>query len=267
MSTYRLYREARDTAWRALLRLPEKRLPVDAEALARQIGVECHPFPDPAAEPRLSALVARVGRGRCASLRLRGTWHIFLREDALSDAERSFAIAHELGHLLLGHGTRVVSPGVRAFVSRENEGDLMEEPESLEDYAADIFAIRLLAPACVLHELHAEQSGDIMALCGLPPKAAALRAERMQLLNERNAYFSHPLERQVRDAFLPFLRSQSAAGMDALQAPETPALLHPIPEAEKAEARKEGASRYPRWLLPAAIGCALAALLFFLLRS
>ena len=32
-STYRQYQEARDTAWRALLRLKEKRMPVEPEAL------------------------------------------------------------------------------------------------------------------------------------------------------------------------------------------------------------------------------------------
>ena len=64
----------------------------------------------------------------------------------------------------------------------------MEDPQEMTDYAADIFAIRLLAPACLLHELGVDTPEGIMALCGLPPKAAALRAERMKLLNQRNAF-------------------------------------------------------------------------------
>ena len=63
-STYRQYQEARDTAWRALLRLEEKRLPVDPEALAAQLGVEIHPDPDPEENRRLWTLTRQVLSGR-----------------------------------------------------------------------------------------------------------------------------------------------------------------------------------------------------------
>ena len=62
MSTYRLYQEARDTAWRALLRLPDKKLPVDVDALAGMVGAEIHPFPDPKEEEKLAALIAQSGK-------------------------------------------------------------------------------------------------------------------------------------------------------------------------------------------------------------
>ena len=226
MSTYRRYQEARDTAWRALLQGGFTRLPVEPEGLARRIGVEALPFPGED-EPRLRHLIRLTGGGFCVSLRLRGRWHIFLRQDRMDESQRRFAVAHELGHLLLSHPTRRLAPGVRAFESRENQGDLIEDPESLDDYAADIFAIRLLAPACVLHELHLDQSGPIMRLCGLPPRAAALRAERMQLLNQRDVFYNHPLERQVRDQFLPFLGSRKAEAHRPAVFPAPPA-RHPL---------------------------------------
>ena len=209
-STYRQYQEARDTAWRALLRLEDKRLPVDPEALAAQLGVEIHPDPDPGENQRLWTLTRQV-QGVCVSLRVRGAWHLFIRDGSLDDSRRRFAVAHELGHLLLGHGTRSLAPGVRCFDSGDNQGDLIEDPQNMTDYAADIFAIRLLAPACLLHELHVDTSGGIMALCGLPPRAAALRAERMELLNRRNVFYVNRLERQVRDAFRPWLLSRMTA--------------------------------------------------------
>ena len=283
MSTYRRYQEARDTAWRALLRLEEKRLPVDAEALARRVGVTVHPFPEPGEEPRLAALVQKAGGGRCVSLRIRGAWHVFLREDRLDEAGRRFSLAHELGHLLLGHETRALAPGVRAFCSRENEGDLMEDPDSLEDYAADIFAIRLLAPACVLHELHVDTPGGIMRLCGLPPRAAALRGERMELLNQRDSFYAHPLERQVRDAFWPFL-TERAAQKAPVQAfppavppagpPIAPPVSRPVLSAPvRAEAAPRSAQPQPgkrkrrwEWGLAVACLCLAAALLILLFR-
>ncbi|MBR0218777.1 MAG: ImmA/IrrE family metallo-endopeptidase [Clostridia bacterium] len=208
-STYRQYQEARDTAWRALLKLTDKRLPVEPEALAALLGVEILPFPGPKEDERLWTLANQV-RGVCVSLRIQGAWHMFIRDGIWDASQRRFAVAHELGHLLLGHDTRPLAPGVRCFSSGDNQGDLIEEPQEMTDYAADIFAIRLLAPACILHELGVDTVDGITALCGLPPRAAALRAERMKLLNRRNAFYANPLERQVRDAFRPFLLSRMA---------------------------------------------------------
>lgn len=267
MSTYRRYQDARDTAWRALLRLRVTCLPVDAEALARRLGMDVHPFPDEKEEPRLAALVRRAGKGVCVSLRIRGAWNVFLRP-GLSDDQRRFALAHEMGHLLLDHGARSLAPGVRAFRSEENEGDLMEDPRDMDDYAADIFAIRLLAPACVLHEMHIDQSGRIMALCGLPPRAAAARAERMELLNRRDAFFTHPLEKQVRDQFLPFIRGLGTAS--AVREKQPRAVTAPLPkrprerDAEKPPepVRMKRRRRAAAWLLPVGMALAAGALIF-----
>ncbi|MBQ9263189.1 MAG: ImmA/IrrE family metallo-endopeptidase [Clostridia bacterium] len=224
-TTYRQYQEARDAAWRALLRVRSKRLPIDVEALARDVGMRILPYPEQREQPRLWALLNQAGGGRCVTLRIRGEWHIFLREQALDDAARRFSVAHELGHLLLEHDTRTLAPGVRVFLTPPCAGDLLIDPASPEDYAADIFAIRLLAPACLLHEMHIDTPSGIMRFCLLPPKAAAFRAERIQLLNERDAFFSHPLERQVRDAYLPFLRQEmSLPG----QVPSVPPAHRPV---------------------------------------
>ena len=284
MSTYKRYQQARDTAWRALLCLETKRLPVDAEALARQMGVEVLPYPDAGEEPRLSALLQAAGGGKCVSLRIRGAWHIFLRREGLDGSGRRYAVAHELGHLLLSHETYRLAPGAWAFCSRENAGDLLEDPESVEDYAADIFAIRLLAPACLLHEMHVDTPASVTRLCGLPPRAAALRAERMELLNQRDAFFSHPLERQVRDAFLPYLREKGLAGQppgsaaDSHPAPPVPDAplespgkgggkpehLQPVRRPPPAVTEKPAAKAWGWAVCAAAAG--LALLLFFLLR-
>ncbi len=261
-STYRQYQEARDTAWRALLRLEEKRLPVDPLELAAQLGVEVHPDPDPRENQRLWTLTRQV-RGVCVSLRVQGAWHIFLRDGSLDDSQRRFAVAHELGHLLLGAGTRSLAPGVRCFDSGDNQGDLMDDPPNRADYAADIFAIRLLAPACLLHELGVDTPGGIMALCGLPPRAAALRAERMELLNQRNAFYANPLERRVRDAFRPYLSSRTAPAAPKRTIP------YALPERKTLELpEKAGRSVFRRrWFkrMAAVLAVAAALGLLFLL--
>lgn len=206
--TYQLYQEARDAAWRTLLRLEKKALPVDMRLLLAQLRIPVLPFPDAKEEPRLAALLLRADPPDCISLRVQGVWQIFIRSNALDENQQRFALAHELGHIVLHHPTYELEKGVHAFRGRENAGDLLEDPEEIWDYAADIFAIRLLSPACVLHDLYLDRALPIAQLCGLPPKAASMRAERMELLNQRDAFLTHPLERQVRSAFLPFVNEQ-----------------------------------------------------------
>ncbi len=220
MSTYGLYRKARDAAWRALLQLPDKRLPVNVDALAERVGAQVHPFSAAEGEKLLSGCLARCGKGVAVSLCVKNEWHIFVRET--DEAHRRFAVAHELGHLLLSHPTVSLAPEVRRFDSTENRGDVMDDPQDPADYEADIFASRFLAPACLLHELGVDTPGGISALCGLPPHAAALRAERMELLNQRNAFFAHRLERQVRDRFRPFLNANRIP-------PPSPPVSNPAP--------------------------------------
>ena len=75
-----------------------------------------------------------------------------------------------------------------------------------EEQEADMFAARLLAPACVLHELHATTATEIAKICNISMQAAKNRAERMQVLEARNKYYLHPLEQQVRKQFEDFIK-------------------------------------------------------------
>ena len=252
MSDYAQYQNARDAAWRALLDLPEKKLPVDVDALAKKLGVEIHPFPGKE-QALLHNLVNRASAGPCVSLRIRRAWHIFLRANAFDESHRRFAVAHELGHLLLGHETETLAPGVRCFAARESTGDVLEDTQEMDDYYADIFAIRLLAPAFALHEMHIDSSGGIMRLCGLPPHAAALRAERMELLNERDAFYTHILETKARNAFLPWLNGAhfpEAAAQVRYASESVPVIeIHGYPK-ERQEAEESAQEAKPSSFIP-----------------
>lgn len=238
--TYRQYQDARDAAWRTLLRFSVCALPADVFRIAKELGIAVHSHPLPADDLALALFRRLPGPSVCRTLLLGRAWHVYFLA-SLDESRRRFALAHELGHIILGHEKMALRPGVRVFKSTENAGDLIEDPLDISDYAADIFAIRLLAPACVLHEMHIDQPGRIAALCGMPPKAAALRGERMELLNARNAFFSHPLERQVRDRFLPFIRGYGQAPTEtrptiplSLPLPESPRKKEPPPLAASA---------------------------------
>ena len=70
---------------------------------------------------------------------------------------------------------------------------------------ANVFASRLLAPACVLWALDARSPEEIAALCRISNQSAKFRAERMQKLYDRNRFLTSPLERQVYQQFSAFI--------------------------------------------------------------
>ena len=69
-----------------------------------------------------------------------------------------------------------------------------------------MFAARLLAPACVLHELGITSAEKIAKVCNISITAAKHRAERMQILEKRNAWYRSPLERQVIKQFENYIK-------------------------------------------------------------
>ncbi len=109
-----------------------------------------------------------------------------------------FTIAHELGHIFLGH-LLINTPAYRTFAIRDNN-----------ESAANVFARDLLSPACVLHELQAVNAVDIAKLCNISKEAAEYREKRMRELEMRNAWYLHPLERQVINQFDDFIKSKKA---------------------------------------------------------
>lgn len=129
-------------------------------------------------------------------------FHNNIFEIVYNDSENSrrcrFTIAHELGHIFLGH-LLINTPAYKTFAIRDDN-----------ESAANVFARDLLAPACVLHELHAINAADIAKLCNISIEAASYREKRMRELEMRNAWYLHPLERQVREQFKDFIKSKKA---------------------------------------------------------
>lgn len=119
-----------------------------------------------------------------------------------NDTENSrrcrFTIAHELGHIFLGHLV-INTPEYKTFAIREDN-----------ESSANVFARDLLAPACVLHELKVFTARDIANLCNVSIEAATYREKRMRELEMRNAWYLHPLEEQVYNQFETFIKSKKA---------------------------------------------------------
>ena len=112
------------------------------------------------------------------------------------------------------HSTRavvIISPfrGARFWWCREPEpGDNPIEQ------AANVFASRLLAPACVLWGCGVQSAEDIERLCDISRAAADFRWSRMQELYRRQRFLSSPLERLVYDQFADYIKGHRLPGAD-----------------------------------------------------
>lgn len=207
MDSYGLYKNARNAAWQTLVDFRVNSLPVSLSIIANQLSIPVAAYPH-AASVIESLNLQRLSRQASGmALLVDGQWMICFDPATVPAGRVRFTIAHELGHILQGHKPEALSDRA-AILSRINTGDFQAHQRDPQERAADIYAVRLLAPACVLHALGAYTPEAIMQLCGLSRRAAEIRAERMSVLRKRGAWLSHPLERQVNEQFLPFIRAK-----------------------------------------------------------
>ena len=192
---YKKYQNARDSAWNVLIECGISELPVRTSEICRHYNWV---LSDYAAGKRSIALLGlkqlkEKTDGFCAVTEN----HVYIFYDSsLPMGRQRFTIAHEIGHLVLGH----VGNGMATVENREPSGT-----ERAEERQANQFAARLLAPACVLHELGATTKEEIQRLCGISGQAAQFRAERMQELERRGRYYTSRLERQVARQFQSYI--------------------------------------------------------------
>lgn len=178
---YRDYKNSRDKVWALLIQQRVDELPVRVSPICRALGI--------------SVKMMNTGErdGYCAMIR--GQPYAIISERNAIHRQR-FTLAHELGHIVLGH--------VGAFPIPRSGEIVYDDPD---EQAANVFASRLLAPACVLWGCNAFTPERIAQLCDVSLQAATIRAERMELLRLRGKFLASPLERKVYEQFEPFIKT------------------------------------------------------------
>lgn len=81
------------------------------------------------------------------------------------------------------------------------------------EQAANVFASRLLAPACVLWGCGVQSAEDIERLCDISRAAAEFRWTRMQELYRRQRFLTSPLERLVYAQFEDYIKGHRLRGV------------------------------------------------------
>lgn len=178
---YTDYQNARDATWKLLIDQKIKKMPIQIGPICKALGI-------------ILKLYVPVDENDGKSFIVENVPTIMVSSKVHLPRQR-FTAAHELGHILLGH------VGKYKLVNREPNSN-----DSPIEQAANVFASRLLAPACVLWGCGAKTPEQIAALCGISLKAAQFRAERMELLYKRNKFLSSPLEREVYRQFATYIK-------------------------------------------------------------
>lgn len=189
------YKRARDLSWRVLLDTGTRELPVKASRICYAYGVTLRSYQAGAPLIRELGLGAQCGASDGFTVRSGERCYAFYNAEQTPGRVR-FTIAHELGHILLGH----LGDGEYTVCNREPS-----PADAPEEHAANVFASRLLAPACVLHALGAVTPEQIASACDISLAAAWFRAGRMGVLEQRGKYGASPLERQVLAQFRPYI--------------------------------------------------------------
>ncbi len=177
---YNEYKLSRDTSWQILIDCGVRELPVKPTHICRQLGIDVRYY-----EPNDNVSgVATIIDGK----------PVILINKNDSTARKRFTCAHELWHILNG------DVGKYNVVSREPS--LSDNPI---EQAANVFASRLLAPACVLWGIGVSTAEEVSNICDISIQAATFRYERLKILLERNKFLSSPLERKVMHQFKRYI--------------------------------------------------------------
>lgn len=174
---YEIYKNSRDAAWQFLIRHNVRSLPVDLKSITAEMGI--------IVRRDISGVLKSGERGK--TVNANGQLLIVVEEAPVPQTR--YTILHEIGHIVLGHQGLI-------------------ELTQKDEYAAERFAIGVLAPACVLWGLGIKTAEEIADLCNISITSAKIREKRMQELYNRNKFLTSPLERQVFEQFSDFINSK-----------------------------------------------------------
>ena len=183
---YGIYKNIRNSAWQCLLDFGITGLPVDLTRITEQAGI-----------PLIrNSLVGEIRMGEAAKSFCDGNSWVIVFDDTLPVRAARFAVAHEIGHYLLGH-----DESFERYAAK-NVGKAVSPAEK----QADTFAARLLCPSCVLWGLDVQNEDEVAGFCLVEPDVARARYRRLQTLRRRNLFLSDPTEKLLYERFEDYIR-------------------------------------------------------------
>lgn len=197
MDYYEGYKKARDRAWQILIRYRVSALPVDVFRICEASGVNVITY-ESGRELITRFNLEKHTENDGFSAKINGRYIIFYDSCIQPPGRVRFTVAHEMGHIALRH--------IAGSATIWNRGETAtNDPREMQ---ANVFAARLLAPACVLMELNIQTVNELQAVTGLSYTAAKIRLERLNALRERGKFYLSPLERRVYKNFEDYINNK-----------------------------------------------------------
>lgn len=196
---YVRYKKVQDLAWKVLIDNRVSELPIKINNIAKHYNCAVRSYAQAKELLLTTNLTSHTKYTDAFTILIENKYVILYNQDNPLYRIR-FSIAHELGHILLGHKLKQINDRPVTIINREPEpSDLPEEVE------ANTFASKLLAPACVLHELKKEKPKEIAQICNISLQSATFKAEKIKQLNIRKLYYVSDLEKQVYQQFRNYI--------------------------------------------------------------
>lgn len=206
---YADYKESRNLTWKILVEQRCTELPIKVSKICSDKEIALFSYKKAIKMIEKLELQHKTINNDGFAIKLLGKQTLFYNDQCTIGRQR-FTVAHELGHLLLGHVMESCNGVLITTVNREPDSN-----DNPIEQAANVFASRLLAPACVLWGLNVKTAKEIMQFCDISLQSAEFRMERLNELYERektflkiygkSCFFLSPLERQVHKQFKDYI--------------------------------------------------------------
>lgn len=183
---YGAYKNVRNSAWQCLIDFKINSLPVDVLQIAKSADIKVIK----------NSLINELKESELGAALCDGDKWYIIYDDTLSSSQKRFVVAHELGHIFLGH--------------RLKNGHFVHDNYKLEK-EANSFASKLLSPACVLWGLDLHSANEISNQCNLTTIQAAARAKRMSVLYKRQMFLKSDIEKKVYKLFEDYIQKETHA--------------------------------------------------------
>lgn len=185
---YGIYKGIREGAWICLRDAGIDRLPIDVLKIAKTAGIRV---------VRNSQAKVLKPDELGKSFYDGNNW-LTVYDDSRPTVEARVTLAHEIGHILLGHDLK--------HVQYADAKEFDKKPKS--EQQAEMFAARLLCPACLLWKLDLHTPEEIAEYCRVSPEMAKERSKRMKVLYERNMFLTSDIEKEVYANFEDYLNAE-----------------------------------------------------------
>lgn len=195
---YSKYKESRNLSWKILIKHNITQLPIKVSSICKKEHINIISY------EKADSIIKIYGLESNATNNDGFTFNniIFYNQECTQQRQR-FTVTHELCHALV-----------------DDKGLYNREPSPNDDpieQAANVFASRLLAPACVLWGLNITTPQQIADLCNISIQSANFRFERLQELYKRENHFKRvygkscflqsSLERMVYKQFIDYIKN------------------------------------------------------------